>query len=125
MRTTNNPAADGFAWDGTPKNRRPPRTLRVSPDSPTKLLRSSQPGRCTACGNRVEWYYRDNNGAVPLHPGELPTHLIPDNQRWHVLSGVARPTQDGSPWCRVHHHSLCPATPDPGIPGLQEARRRH
>ncbi|MCZ4120221.1 DUF6083 domain-containing protein [Streptomyces sp. H39-S7] len=123
MRATNNPAADGFAWDGTPKNRRPPRALRVSPDSPTKLLRSGQTGHCTACGNRIEWYYRDSDRAVPLHPGELPTQLVPDGQRWHVLSGVARPSQDGSPWCRVHHDALCPATPDLGIPGLQEARR--
>lgn len=123
MRATNNPAADGFAWDGTPKNRRPPRALRVSPDSPTRLLRSGQTGHCTACGNRVEWYYRDNNRAVPLHPGELPTHLVPDDQRWHVLSGVARPTQDGSPWCRVHHHSLCPATPEGGrLSGLGPVR---
>ncbi|MCZ4103711.1 DUF6083 domain-containing protein [Streptomyces sp. H39-C1] len=123
MRAINNPAADDFAWEGIPKNRRPPRALRVSPDSPTRLLRSGQSGSCTDCGNRVEWYYRDDDRAVPLHPGELPTRLVPEDLRWHVQSGVARPTQDGSPWCRVHHRALCPATLDPGVSGVQEVRR--
>jgi hypothetical protein len=110
MRSTNNPGADGFTWDGAPKNRRATRFLRVAPDSPTRLLRTAQSGRCAACGNHIEWYYRAGDRTIVLHPRELPAADIPSGERWHVNSGMAHPTDDDSLWCRISHHALCPAT---------------
>ncbi|GAA3814972.1 DUF6083 domain-containing protein [Streptomyces chiangmaiensis] len=90
MRSTNNSFADdGFTWDGSRKNYRPHRTLRIDADSPSRLLRAAQAGRCTFCGNGVEWYQRPGGTSVPLHPGELPASTVPDGERWHVSSGVA------------------------------------
>ncbi|MGX8910219.1 DUF6083 domain-containing protein [Streptomyces netropsis] len=88
-----------------------PRFLCVAPDSPTRLLRTAQTARCATCGNRIEWYYRPGERTIPLHPQELPAAAIAPNMRWHVNSGIAHPAGDGSPWCRVRHHTLCPATP--------------
>ncbi|QLH19322.1 DUF6083 domain-containing protein [Streptomyces sp. Rer75] len=125
MHSTSTPAAGDLAWDGSPKHRCPPRFLRVAPDSPTRLLRIAQQGRCTACGNRIEWYERTGgHNPVPLHPHELPTAAVPPHQRWHINSGLAHPAGDGSPWCRVRHRALCPATPAPPGNSLLDSLRR-
>ncbi|WP_420718734.1 DUF6083 domain-containing protein [Streptomyces sp. XY413] len=29
--------------------------------------------------------------------------------RWHIGAGIAYPAGDGSPWCPIAHHALCPA----------------
>ena len=110
MRSTNNPGADDFRWDSTPKNYRPPRALRVSPDSPTKLLRGARLSRCTTCGNVVEWYHQPTGDSVPLHPYELPAQDVPSDDRWHVHSGLAHASDDGSAWCRIRHLAVCPTT---------------
>jgi hypothetical protein len=126
MRSTNNPGADGFTWDGTPKNRPAPRALRVAQDSPTRLLRTAQADRCTVCGNRVEWYQRPGGRTVPLHPRELPAADVSPDERWHVNSGLTHPTHDASAWCRVRHHAPCPAAgpPDWLRPGRLDDLRR-
>ncbi|WP_414166361.1 DUF6083 domain-containing protein [Streptoverticillium reticulum] len=126
MRTTSTPPekAGARAWDGSFKNYRTPRSLRVAPDSPTRLLRAAQPGRCSACGNRIEWYCRPGERTVPLHPRELPAKAVPVGQRWHVSSGLAHPSGDGSPWCRVRHHAICPVTTDATTSGLLGTLRR-
>lgn len=125
MRSTNNSFADdGSAWDGSRKNYRPRRTLRIDADSPSRLLRSAQGDRCDACGNHVEWYQRPGNTPVPLHPDELPARAIPPAERWHVSSGAAHAGHDGSAWCRVRHHTLCPASPTGNQSPLLEEKRR-
>ncbi|MFE0630899.1 DUF6083 domain-containing protein [Streptomyces sp. NPDC058864] len=125
MRSTNNSFADdGCAWDGSRKNYRPRRMLRIDADSPSRLLRSAQVGRCDGCGNRVEWYQRPGSTPVPLHPEELPAGTVPAGERWHVSSGAAHAGQDGSAWCRVRHHAVCPAGPAGNrSPLLAETRR--
>jgi hypothetical protein len=124
MRSTNNPLADGFSWDGSRKNYRPGRALRIAPDSPTRLLRTAQTGHCGTCGNPVEWYQRPGGRTVPLHPRELPAAGVPPIERWNVTSGLAHPGHDGSPWCRIRHHALCPATPTTNRSPLLDDLRR-
>lgn len=109
MRSTNNPGAGDFLWDGSPKNYRPRRALRVVPGSPTRLLRGARLARCAACGNIVEWYRQPIGGNVPLHPQELPAQAVPAGERWHVATGLAYASGDGSPWCRIRHGAVCPA----------------
>ncbi|MDX2815714.1 DUF6083 domain-containing protein [Streptomyces sp. PA03-5A] len=125
MRSTNNSFADdGFAWDGSRKNYRARRALRIDEDSPSRLLRSAQVGRCDVCGNRVEWYQRPGSTPVPLHPDELSASTVPAGERWHVSSGAAHAGHDGSAWCRVRHHAVCPAGPAGNrSPLLAEMRR--
>ncbi|MFF4484575.1 DUF6083 domain-containing protein [Streptomyces sp. NPDC001520] len=124
MHTANTPGADR-AWDGSYKHRRPPRFLRVAPDSPTRLLRTAQQSQCSDCGNHIEWYDRTaGHNPVPLHPHELPATAVPPHQRWHVDTGIAHPSGDGSPWCRVRHRALCPATPADPAGSTMDALRR-
>ncbi|MEU7246477.1 DUF6083 domain-containing protein [Streptomyces sparsogenes] len=125
MHATSTAATTDLAWDGSPKHRQPPRFLRVAPDSPTRLLRAAQQGRCADCGNRIEWYERTGGrNPVPLHPHELPAAAVPTSQRWHINSGIAHPAGDGSPWCRVRHRALCPAHTAEPHTGLLKALRR-
>ncbi|MER8072981.1 DUF6083 domain-containing protein [Streptomyces sp. NPDC094034] len=124
MRITQTPAARH--WDGTHARTRRPRSLGIAPTSPSRLLRTGQSGNCTACGNPVEWYYRTGHHPVSLHPRELSVATVPTPCRWHVNSGIAHPQSDGTPWCRIPHHILCPTqnTPVPLTPHLTELRRR-
>lgn len=113
-------------WDGSPVVPHRPRSLRVAPDSPSRLLRCAQRGHCRECGNTVEWYARSNDRPVRLHPGELPTIRVPAELRWHVSSGIAYPAGDGGGWCRLAHAVLCPALdvtlpPASGLSGLRRA----
>jgi hypothetical protein len=124
MRSTNNPRADDFSWDGSHKNHRPGRALRVAPDSRTRLLRAAQTDRCATCGNLVEWYPRPGGRTIPLHPRELPAADIPPREGWNITAGLAHPGHDGSPWCRVRHHALCPATPASNRSALLDGMRR-
>ncbi|MEU5340455.1 DUF6083 domain-containing protein [Streptomyces sp. NPDC020766] len=96
-------------WDGSPVLAHPRRSLCVDPDSPSRLLRCAQRDRCRECGNQVEWYQRVRDRPVRLHPQELPTAAVPADHRWHVSSGLAYPSGDGSAWCRLTHASVCPA----------------
>jgi hypothetical protein len=48
-----------------------------------------------------------------LHPRELPVTAVPATCRWHVSSGIAYPSDDGTEWCRLPHAVLCPARPAP------------
>ncbi|MFG2825065.1 DUF6083 domain-containing protein [Kitasatospora sp. NPDC048365] len=106
--TSCNPPA--FHWDGTRKGPKPTRALRIAPDSPSRLLRAAKAGICRYCGNPVEWSYRADDTPIPLHPAELPAPAVPPRQRWHLASGIAHPTAGGSPWCRIAHPAICPAT---------------
>ncbi|WP_329377097.1 DUF6083 domain-containing protein [Streptomyces sp. NBC_01716] len=121
------PASTRRRWDGTqPQAHRHHRRLRVASTSSSRLLRAGQSGRCTACGNLIEWYDRTGHRPVALHPHELPTSVIPSTCRWHVSSGTAYPASDGTAWCRIPHPLLCPGreAPDPLTPDLAEFRRR-
>lgn len=102
-------------WDGTSTRFPRSRSLRVDADSPTRLVRSAQPGRCSDCGNRVDWHPRPGGDGRPvgLHPQELPAAAVPAVSRWHVSSGIAHPAHDGTPWCRIPHMALCPARSAP------------
>ncbi|MET8405884.1 DUF6083 domain-containing protein [Streptomyces sp900116325] len=117
--------SSGRRWDGTPARPHHQCTLRVAPDSPTRLVRGAQLGRCRDCGNRIDWYTRTDNGPVSLHPQELPATAVPATSRWHVSSGIAHPAHDGTPWCRIPHLALCPArkAPTPLTPQIAELRR--
>ncbi|MGW3835135.1 DUF6083 domain-containing protein [Streptomyces microflavus] len=115
-------------WDGTPARTPRPRSLRVAPDSPTRLVRTAQPGRCPDCGNRIDWHPRvgTDDRPVGLHPQELPAAAVPAVSRWHLSSGIAHPAHDGTPWCRIPHTALCPARSAPAALTPQlAALRRH
>lgn len=119
-------AQPGRHWDGTPTTRRPLRSLRVAADSPSRLLRTAQPAPCRTCGNRTDWYTRSHGRPIGLHPHDLPAATVPAACRWHVASGIAYPSHDGSAWCRIPHTLLCPADDAPTqlTPQLAELRRR-
>lgn len=105
-------------WDGSSVTVPARRSLRVSPDGASRLLRCGQSDRCRDCGNRIEWYHRSNQRPVPLHPRELPAAHVPAACRWHVSCGVAHPCGDGSSWCRLPHAVVCPCR---GIPAVASA----
>ncbi|MDX2947574.1 DUF6083 domain-containing protein [Streptomyces caniscabiei] len=111
-------------WDGSRVHVRARRSLRVSNDSASRLLRCGQSDRCRDCGNRIEWYHRTNARPIRLHPHELPAERVPATCQWHVSCGVAHPSGDGSGWCRLPHARLCPARHDlPAVPELAGLRR--
>ncbi|MFF4795076.1 DUF6083 domain-containing protein [Streptomyces sp. NPDC001276] len=122
MRST--PPFPARRWDGSPLSHRVRRSLHVSPDGVSRLLRCGQGDRCHDCGNRIEWYHRGAQRPVRLHPHELPAARVPAVCRWHVSSGVAYPGGDGSGWCHLPHAAVCPArdTPPPS-PELMGLRR--
>ncbi|MEV6013384.1 DUF6083 domain-containing protein [Streptomyces sp. NPDC051976] len=113
-------------WDGSATRSHHSRALRVAATSPTRLLRTAQPNACRHCGNRIEWYPRpEHQRPVALHPHELAAAAVPARCRWHVSAGIAHRAGDGSAWCRIPHHLLCPAREaDPPAPGLAEPRRQ-
>lgn len=113
-------------WDGSPYTQGRRRALRVSADSPTRLLRTAQRAECHDCGNRIDWHPTITRQTVSLHPSELPTAIVPELHRWHVASGIAHHAGDGTPWCRIVHPTLCPAhtTPQTLPPALDTLRRR-
>ncbi|MFJ4188962.1 DUF6083 domain-containing protein [Kitasatospora sp. NPDC089509] len=117
----------GYRWDGTHRGPNTTRTLRIDRDSPTRIVRTALMGTCHHCGNPAEWSYTAHHDYIPLHPAELPTRHIPPPLRWHTVSGIAYPTAAGSPWCRIAHPDLCPATRPrprhPTTPELDELRR--
>ncbi|MFB7575955.1 DUF6083 domain-containing protein [Streptomyces sp. NPDC056165] len=122
MRSTSSPAAR--YWDGSPLAHRVRRSLHVSPDGVSRLLRCGQGDRCRECGNRIEWYHRGAQRPVRLHPHELSAARVPAGCRWHVSSGVAYRGGDGSSWCRLPHAVICPAQDvPPALPGLAGLRR--
>jgi hypothetical protein len=122
MCSTPPPAA--WRWDGSPVHFPARRSLRVAPDAFSRLLRCGQSDRCHDCGNWIEWYQRGRHSAVRLHPGEVLVSAVPAACRWHVSSGVAHPSEDGTPWCRLPHAVLCPARTAPeAAPELAELRR--
>ncbi|MGW1002052.1 DUF6083 domain-containing protein [Streptomyces sp. NPDC002520] len=122
MRSTPSPVARH--WDGSPLAHRVRRSLHVSPNGGSRLLRCGQGDRCRECGNRIEWYHRGTQRPVRLHPRELPAARVPAACRWHVSSGVAYPAGDGSSWCRLPHAAVCPARDvPPPPPELAELRR--
>ncbi|WTR89724.1 DUF6083 domain-containing protein [Streptomyces sp. NBC_00118] len=111
-------------WDGSLVHVRARRSLRVSGDSASRLLRCGQSDRCRDCGNRIEWYHRINERPIRLHPHELPAEKVPATCHWHVSSGVAYPAGNGSGWCRLSHAMLCPARDGlPTVPELAALRR--
>ncbi|MFE2540983.1 DUF6083 domain-containing protein [Actinacidiphila glaucinigra] len=119
----NTPHPPHRRWDGSHTSARPRRSLRVTSDPGTRLMRCGQPGQCRDCDHRIEWYYRADHRPVPLHPHELPASALPEAARWHVSAGIAYPADDGSPWCRLPHAALCPASttesPQPQLAGLR------
>ncbi|MEU0107608.1 DUF6083 domain-containing protein [Streptomyces sp. NPDC006251] len=123
-RMSPSPRSTSRRWDSSCANASQRRPLRVDPDGISRLLRCGQSGSCRECGNSIEWYVRDHERQVRLHPQELPADQVPEDCRWHVSSGVAYPAGDGSRWCRVPHAVLCPARPvPPSAPQLSGLRR--
>ncbi|MET9080704.1 DUF6083 domain-containing protein [Streptomyces sp. NPDC004237] len=119
------PSSAARHGDSSPALAYPRRSLRIDPDSPTRLLRCAQRGRCRDCGNHVEWYHRVRDRPVRLHPHELSAAEVPVEHRWHVSSGLAHPAGDGSAWCRLDHALVCP-TGDAStllVPTLTRLRR--
>ncbi|MEV8548049.1 DUF6083 domain-containing protein [Streptomyces sp. NPDC051572] len=112
-------------WDGSPVlAHRAHRSLQVTPDGVSRLLRCGQSDQCRECGNRIEWYHRSTHRPVRLHPHELPAARVPVACRWHVSSGVAHPAGDGSSWCRLPHAVVCPARDTPPSPRELAGLRR-
>ncbi|MET7930762.1 DUF6083 domain-containing protein [Streptomyces sp. NPDC005349] len=119
------PTSSPRRWDGSHAAARPLRALHVAPDSPTRLLRAAQSGTCRLCGNRLEWYQRSDGHPIGLHPTELTTRTVPAPCRWHLSRGVAHPAGDGSAWCRIPHHLICPGHDTTTLtPPLKELRRQ-
>ncbi|WP_328663272.1 DUF6083 domain-containing protein [Streptomyces sp. NBC_00328] len=121
-----NTASASCHWDGSPRTTRPRRPLRVTATSPSRLLRTGQSSRCRQCGHRIDRYQRADQRPIALHPAELDASQIPAPCRWHLSGGIAYPHGDGSPWCRIPHHVLCPQhapTAPPG-PYLESLRRQ-
>ncbi|MEU7584398.1 DUF6083 domain-containing protein [Streptomyces sp. NPDC041068] len=120
------PTTQARHWDGSPLAARRHRSLRVSATSPSRLLRSGQHSRCRACGNRIEWFQRDNHRPIALHPAELAAADVPASCRWHLSCGIAHRYSDNSAWCRIPHAVLCPhRTVTPRLtPRLDETRRQ-
>ncbi|MFE6095971.1 DUF6083 domain-containing protein [Streptomyces massasporeus] len=113
-------------WDGSPVVACRARSLRVAPESPSRLLRCAQRSHCRECGNSVERYSRSDDRSIRLHPGELPAVGVPVDLRWHISSGIAHPAGDGTPWCRLAHAVICPAREAVALPsasGLAGLRR--
>lgn len=106
MRPT--PSTAGCHWDGSPRNTRHSRPLRVAATSPSRLLCAGHSSRCRHCGNRIDLYQRADHRPIALHPTELTATDIPEPCRWHLGGGIAYPHGDGSPWCRIPHAVLCP-----------------
>ncbi|MFD9854268.1 hypothetical protein ACFWXZ_18640 [[Kitasatospora] papulosa] len=48
-----NSTSTACRWDGSPRDTRPRRPLRVAATSPSRLLRTGQSSRCRACGNPI------------------------------------------------------------------------
>ncbi|MEU1004423.1 DUF6083 domain-containing protein [Streptomyces tibetensis] len=120
------PASAGRHWDGSRRITRHHRPVQIAGNSPSRLLRAGQSGRCRQCGNRIDLYQRADQRPIALHPAELATTHVPESCRWHLSSGIAFPHGDGSPWCRIPHVVLCPRrTPlcRPG-PRLEAIRRQ-
>ncbi|MEU8795011.1 DUF6083 domain-containing protein [Streptomyces sp. NPDC048643] len=113
-------------WDGSLRITHPRRPLRVAATSPSRLLRTGQSGRCRQCGHRIDRYQRPNQQLIALHPVELDTFRIPASYRWHLSGGIAHPHSDGSAWCRIPHHALCPRHPLTAPPGpyIESLRRQ-
>ncbi|MFJ4836202.1 DUF6083 domain-containing protein [Streptomyces sp. NPDC088747] len=125
MRSTPHPAPRHQG--GPPAAPRTRRSLQVSPDGVSRLLRCGKGGRCRECGNRIEWYPRGTGpqrGPVRLHPHELPAGRVPAGCRWHVSSGAAYPARDGSSWCRLPHAAVCPARDAAPVPAELAGLRR-
>ncbi|MEU6071070.1 DUF6083 domain-containing protein [Streptomyces sp. NPDC047082] len=117
----------GRHWDGSPRHLPHRRTLRIAADSPSRLLRAAQTGRCRHCGNRIDRYERFDGRLIDLHPAEVVTTDVSATCRWHLSSGIAYPHDDGSGWCRIPHTVLCPqqrtSHSDTGSPRLASLRR--
>ncbi|WP_428831540.1 DUF6083 domain-containing protein, partial [Actinocorallia cavernae] len=105
------PRSDDHWDDGGPRHRPPRRSLQIAANSPSRLLRAGQTGRCRHCGNRVDWYPRSDDRPIALHPAEAVAADVPPTCRWHLSGGVAHPHDDGSGWCRMPHTVLCPQQP--------------
>lgn len=118
------PSHSRRSWDGSRTGTRTHRLLRLAPEPGTPLLRAGQTSRCGDCGNLIEWYHRPDHRPVPLHPKELPAAFVPKASRWHVSSGIAYATGDGTAWCRLPHAVLCPARPPEPAAELLVALRR-
>ncbi|XQE83703.1 DUF6083 domain-containing protein [Streptomyces microflavus] len=114
-------------WDGTPARTPRSRSLRVAPDSPTRLVRTAQPGRCPDCGNHVDWHPRvgTDDRPVGLHPKNSPPPLsLPSAAGTSAPASPTRPRRH--PWCRIGHTVLCPARSAPAALTPQlTALRRH
>ncbi|MDO0935225.1 DUF6083 domain-containing protein [Streptomyces sp. DG2A-72] len=118
------PSPSARRWDGSRASAPRRRSLRITPDSASQLLRCGQTASCRACGNPVEWYRRADDRPVQLHPHEVPAARVPESCRWHVSRGIAHPAGDGSSWCRLAHALLCPGRPaPPAAPQLSGLRR--
>ncbi|MFC4469298.1 DUF6083 domain-containing protein [Streptomyces xiangluensis] len=120
-----NPTSTGRNRDGSPRTTHARRPLQVSSTSPSRLLRTGQSGRCRGCGHRIDWYQRNDQRPIALHPTEMPSAHVPASCHWHLSSGIAHPHSDGSAWCRIPHAVLCPRrTPTTRINTHLEALRR-
>ncbi|MGQ5609318.1 MULTISPECIES: DUF6083 domain-containing protein [unclassified Streptomyces] len=98
---------------GTPHTTTPRgRPLRTAATSPGRFQTAGQTRRCCACGNPTELFPRADHRLIALHPAELATALIPEDCRWHLSAGIAHPSGDGSPWCRIPHQLVCPRRTD-------------
>lgn len=103
--------------------RRPPRATSTGPG---RFLTAGQTRRCCACGNPIELFPRADHRLIALHPAELASAVIPEDCLWHLGAGIAHPSGDGRPWCRIPHRLVCPRRTDPprSRPHLDDLRLR-
>lgn len=102
---------------GTPHTVRPRRRpLRATTTNPDRFPTAGQTRHCCACGNPTELFPRADHRLIALHPAELASAVIPEDCRWHLSAGIAHPSGDGSPWCRIPHRLVCPHRTEPSRP---------
>ncbi|MFF9100046.1 DUF6083 domain-containing protein [Streptomyces rubrogriseus] len=92
------------------------RPLRANTISPDRFPTEGQTRHCCACGNPTELFPRADHRLIALHPAELAAAVIPEDCRWHLSAGIAHPSGDGSPWCRIPHRLVCPCRTEPSRP---------
>jgi hypothetical protein len=107
-----------------------PLSLRIATSSTTKTPVRDAMGRCTFCGNLIEWRDTFEYTRIPLVPGEFPARRVPARYHWHVDAGIAylglHPGDHG--FCRIKHSSICPALKrgdlEPAMADLRARLRR-
>ncbi|MCX4541634.1 DUF6083 domain-containing protein [Streptomyces sp. NBC_01565] len=84
-------------------------------------VRAGRPATCRACGDPAHWHRTTQGRWVLIQPGDVPHHLVPAGQRWHIAGdgtavNLGRAAPDDT--CRITHFAVCPLGAPPQAPYL-------